>query len=123
VIAAERPIEKQLTRIRCSVSGQTTDQSPLQKINLIYISWYINDYGLPWTPLDVSPRIRPAHGQIARTGRVLHVTTEQMAFLGIMRGGQPDSVRELARTSLVALPRQLTTPAWFRCTGMPSEPL
>ena len=44
----------------------------------IYISWYINDYGRPWTSSDVNPRITPVHGRIPGTGGVLPVTKDQM---------------------------------------------
>jgi hypothetical protein len=39
-------------------SKQTAGQSPRQKSRPIYISWYINDYGRPWTPVDVNLRSR-----------------------------------------------------------------
>jgi hypothetical protein len=32
-----------------------------QKILSIYISWYINDYGPPWTSSDPNPKMRPDH--------------------------------------------------------------
>jgi hypothetical protein len=35
-------------------SRQTAGQTPPPKSVPIYISWYINDYGRPWTPLDVN---------------------------------------------------------------------
>jgi hypothetical protein len=45
---------------------------------LIYISWYINGYGRPWTPLDVNSKIGHVHGQIAGSEGVLLQTTDQM---------------------------------------------
>lgn len=60
-------------------------QSPQPKILRVYISWYINEYGRPWTSLDVNPRIRPVHGQIAGTGGVMLPTTEQMATSHVPR--------------------------------------
>ena len=58
---------------------QTTGQSPRPKSLPIYISWYINGYGRPWTPLDVNPKMGPVHGQFAGSEGVLHPTTEQKA--------------------------------------------
>ena len=46
----------------------------------IYINWYINGYGRPWTPVDVNPKMRHVHGQIAGSEGVLLPTTEQKAF-------------------------------------------
>ena len=60
---------------------QTTGQSPRPKSLPIYISWYINGYGRPWTPLDVNPKMRHVHGQFAGSGGVLLPTTEQKAFV------------------------------------------
>jgi hypothetical protein len=45
---------------------------------LIYISWYINGYGRPWTSLDVNPKMRHVHGHCAGSGGVLLATTDQM---------------------------------------------
>jgi hypothetical protein len=59
-------------------SKQTAGQSPRQKSRPIYISKYINDYGRPWTPVDVNLKIRSDHGQIAGTGGELLATTDQM---------------------------------------------
>ena len=59
--------------------ADTAGQSPRPKSLPIYISWYINGYGRPWTSLDVNPRIRPVHGQIAGTGGGLLATTDHMA--------------------------------------------
>jgi hypothetical protein len=56
---------------------QTADESPPSKIVLVYISWYINDYGRPWTSSDVNLRISHVHGQIAGPGVGLHATMEQ----------------------------------------------
>ena len=33
--------------------------------SLIYISWYINDYRRPWTPLDVNSKMGHVHGRFA----------------------------------------------------------
>jgi hypothetical protein len=76
-----------LPRMRVSVGGTTrrTGQSPRLKILLAYISWYINDYGRPWTFPNVNPRIRPDPGQIAGTGGVLLTTTDQKAERDITR--------------------------------------
>jgi hypothetical protein len=59
-------------------SGQIAGQRPRPKSLPIYISWYINGYGRPWTSSDVNPKIRPVHGQIPCTGGVLLATTDQM---------------------------------------------
>jgi hypothetical protein len=67
------------TRVSVGGTPRRTGQSPRLKILLAYISWYINDYGRPWTSPDVNPRIRPNPGQIAGTGGVLLTTTEQKA--------------------------------------------
>jgi hypothetical protein len=69
--------EKHLIQNQMFGSRQTAGQTPPPKSVPIYISWYINDYGRPWTPLDVNPRIRHVHGQIAGTGGVLLMTTDQ----------------------------------------------
>jgi hypothetical protein len=58
--------------------GQIAGQMPRPKSLPIYISWYINGYGRPWTSSDVNPKIRPLHGQIAGTGGVLLATTDHM---------------------------------------------
>jgi hypothetical protein len=77
---------KQLTKNQMLGGRHTAGQSPWPKSLPIYISWYINDYGRPWTSSDVNPMIRPVHGQIAGTGGVLLATTEQKAS-GIWTGG------------------------------------
>jgi hypothetical protein len=60
-------------------SRQTVRQRPRPKSLQIYISWYINDYGRPWTSSDPNPKMRHVPGQIAGSGGVLPVTTEQKA--------------------------------------------
>ena len=79
VIAEERLVEKHLTENQMFGGRYTAGQSPRPKSFPTYISWYINDYGRPWTSLDVNPRIRPVHGQIAGTGGGLLATTDHMA--------------------------------------------
>jgi hypothetical protein len=79
VALLESLVEKHPTKNQMFGGRQTVGQSLRPKILLVYISWYINDYGRPWTSSDVNPRIRPVHGQIARPGRVLLPTTEQKA--------------------------------------------
>ena len=56
---------RHLIKNQMFVSRQTAGQRPRPKSLLIYISWYINGYGRPWTSSDVNPRISPVHGQIA----------------------------------------------------------
>jgi hypothetical protein len=73
------------TRVSVGGTPRRTGQSPRLKILLAYISWYINDYGPPWTSPDVNPRIRPNPGQIAGTGGVLLTTTEQKVFVTVLR--------------------------------------
>jgi hypothetical protein len=73
----------------------------------IYISWYINDYGRPWTPLDVNPRIRHVHGQIAGTGGVLLMTTEQKAFVTVPYPTQ------------AVMPAELWAQSWAQCGDGP----
>ena len=46
--------------------GQITGQRPQPKSLPIYISWYINSDGRPWTSSDVNPKIRPVHGTNSR---------------------------------------------------------
>jgi hypothetical protein len=60
-------------------SGQIAGQMLRPKSLPIYISWYINGYGRPWTSSDVNPKIRPVHGQISGTSGVLLATTDQKA--------------------------------------------
>jgi hypothetical protein len=71
------------TRVSVGGTPRRTGQSPRLKILLAYISWYINDYGRPWTSPDVNPRIRPTPGQIAGTGGVLLTTTDQRTFVAV----------------------------------------
>jgi hypothetical protein len=63
VVAAERLAEKHLTQNQMFGSGQIAGQRPRPKSLPIYISWYINGYGRPWTSSDVNLRIRLLHGQ------------------------------------------------------------
>jgi hypothetical protein len=63
--ALESLVEKYLTQNQMFASRQAAGQSPRPENLPIYISCYINGYGQPWTPLDVNPKIRPVHGQIA----------------------------------------------------------
>jgi hypothetical protein len=60
-------------------STPTAGQSPPSKIFLVYISWYINDYGRPWTSSDVNPKAKHVRGQIAGASRGLHATMAQKA--------------------------------------------
>jgi hypothetical protein len=66
--------KKHLTQNQMFGSRQTADQSPRPKSLPIYISWYINDYGQPWTSSDVNPRMRPVHGRFAGTYGLLLAT-------------------------------------------------
>jgi hypothetical protein len=65
-------------------SRQTAGQGPRPKSLPIYISWYINGYGRPWTSSDVNPRISPVHGRIAGSCGLLPVTTEQKTFVAVL---------------------------------------
>jgi hypothetical protein len=76
--AVERLVEKHLIQNQMFGSWQTTGQSPRPTRLPIYISWYINDYGQPWTSSDAYPTIRLVHGQIAGSGGVLLTTTDHM---------------------------------------------
>ena len=40
---------------------QSAGPSPRSKSLPVYISWYINDYGPPWTSSDPNPKMRPDH--------------------------------------------------------------
>ena len=52
VIVAERLIEKQLTPNQMFDSRQNAAWGPQPKSLPIYISWYINGYGRPWTSVE-----------------------------------------------------------------------
>jgi hypothetical protein len=80
------PIPKLLTKNQMLGVLHTTDQSPRPKSLLVYISWYINGYGRPWTSSDPNPRMRPNRGQFAGSGGVLPATTEQKAFVAPTSG-------------------------------------
>jgi hypothetical protein len=80
VIAAERLVEKHLTQNQMFGGRRTTGHSLQPESLLTYISWYINGYGRPWTPLDMNPKMRPIYGQFAGSEGVLLPTTEQKAF-------------------------------------------
>jgi hypothetical protein len=92
VIVAERLVEKHLTKNQMFGSGQIAGQRPLPKSLPIYISWYINGYGRPWTSSDVNPKIRPVHGQIPGTGGVLLATTDQKVGSSSLSGRAPHIV-------------------------------
>jgi hypothetical protein len=53
-----------LTRNQMFGSRRQPARTRGRRFSLIYITWYINSYGSPWTPLDVNPRIRPVHEQM-----------------------------------------------------------
>jgi hypothetical protein len=60
-ISRARWIDSQTTDRESDVgSRQTAGQRPRPKSLPIYISWYINGYGGPWTSSDVNPRIAPS---------------------------------------------------------------
>lgn len=68
VAPARSLVEKHLTQNQMLGSRQTADQRLQPKSFPLYISWYINGYGPPWTSSDGKPRIRPVHGQTAGPG-------------------------------------------------------
>src|SRR5437588_6300325 len=73
-----------------------------QRASLIYISWYINDYGCPWTPSDVIPRITLVYRQVAGSEGVLLPTTDQKASVATTSGcfgGQVVAGRSSVSTS------------------------
>jgi hypothetical protein len=102
VIAAERLVEKHLTENQMFGGRHTAGQSPRPKSLPIYISWYINDYGRPWTSSDPNPTMRPDHGQIAGSCGVLPVTTDQMTDRYVFSVGRVHTVAPAARAPIDA---------------------
>jgi hypothetical protein len=92
VIAAERLVEagreQHLTQNQNLAAGRQPVRARDRRASLIYISWYINGYGRPQTPLDVNPKMGPVHGQFAGSDGVLPVTTEQMVSSHVPSAGQ-----------------------------------
>jgi hypothetical protein len=105
--------EKHLIQNQMFGSRQTAGQTPPPKSVPIYISWYINDYGRPWTPLDVNPRIRHVHGQIAGTGGVLLMTTDQKVSYSSPSGALVTAL------SVPTMPRRVPN----RVSGDPDRPV
>lgn len=68
--------------------------------------------------MDENSKMRHVHEQIVGSKGVLLLTTEQKAFLGIMRRtGQPDTAREPARTPLLAFAAAANYPHLFRASA------
>jgi hypothetical protein len=57
-------VEKHLNQSQMLGSRHTPGRSPRPKMLLIYISWYINGYGLPRTSSDPNSKIRPDYGRV-----------------------------------------------------------
>jgi hypothetical protein len=62
VIPLTEAVGKLLTRNQMLAKGRPSVTTPRPKNHLLYISWYINDYGRPWTSSNGNPRIGPVHG-------------------------------------------------------------
>ena len=64
----QKLVEKHLTQNQMFGSWQTAGRSLRPRSRLSYISWYINDYGRPWTSSDPNPKKGPTTDQYARSG-------------------------------------------------------
>jgi hypothetical protein len=85
--------QKLLTQNQVLGTHTRAGQSPQTTSSRVYINWYINGYGRPWTSVDPNLTMRPDHGQIADSCGVLLVTTEQMAFVAIPGAEPPPHTR------------------------------
>jgi hypothetical protein len=80
VIPVRSLVEKHLIQNQMFDSRQTSHQSRDQRVFPIYISWYTNGYGRPWTLLDMNPKMGHVHGQFAGSEEVLLPTTDHMVI-------------------------------------------
>jgi hypothetical protein len=87
-----RPRSKLLTQNQMLIRRHPTGQTARAKNLPIYINWYINDYGPPWTSSDVNSRMTPNHGKFADSSRTLLATTGA-------NGQQPRSLGRSVSTS------------------------
>lgn len=93
--------QKHLTENQMLGSRQGACLSPRSKSLRVYISWYINGHGQPWTSSDPNPKMRPDHGRRCTWSGVcirLRIRCKSVALLFLtvkysaVRGKRPLSV-------------------------------